>query len=330
MKPNTQALDSRSLLALPSLVLSFAFGLFGAVTLALPASMAWSFEVRAHRGGRVESPENLIPAFAAGTALGSDSLELDIHFTRDGQIVVSHDADLARRCKSSSGQRIIKPRPIITMTLKEIKEFDCGSLPDSEFPHQTLSPGAKIPTLNEVFNMMERTDLRNADKVKVAIEIKIWPDHPEYTPSPNQIAENLVKLIEDRRMSERVVIISFNAKVLQEIYNMRPKLALELLVENAQFFNDQAYTRKELILPYSAILPYWEMVNKNNIASFHKKGVKVIPWFPNKKRIWSKLMDLGVDGITTDDPRGLLAYEKFRRENPQPPCTSWWCDFRIF
>jgi glycerophosphoryl diester phosphodiesterase len=272
------------------------------------SSLASDFEVRAHRGGRENAPENIIPAFIAGIKNGSDSIELDIHFTRDQQIVVSHDSDLARQCVTLDGQKILHVKPILQMSLKEVQQFDCGSVHDPEFPNQVLSPGAKIPTLNDVLDLLEDKGLANSGKVKVAIEIKIWPGHPELTPPRNQIVSLLTKLLEKRKIESRVVIISFDPIVLQMIKKQSPALAIQLLVapQSAGLLLDWANPNLKPELQIDAILPYWEMLNSNIIKALHNQGNKVIPWTPNKKNIWKNLIDNGVDGITTDDPKGLL------------------------
>jgi glycerophosphoryl diester phosphodiesterase len=280
--------------------------IFGNNLLALRAN---ALETRAHRGGTFYAPENILPAIQIGIEKGSETVEFDIHITSDKQIVVSHDSNLSRRCLTTD-QKKASTKPIIQMTLEEVQQVECGSLPDPEFPHQKLFPGAKIPTLNQVFDLLDRNDVPNSGSVKLVIEIKYDSNHPELYAGRAEIAKLLTELMAARKVEQRVVIISFDPQMLHDVYKLNPNLPLQLLVGDAGFFERLSYSTKDLGFPIVAILPYSGFVDAVNVVRFHRQGIKVNPWYPNDIQSWQKMLDYGVDGVTTDDPEGFLVFIK--------------------
>ena len=97
----------------------------------------------AHRGGALEGPENTLETFAAGLAAGADRLELDVHATSDGEIVVLHDADLGR---TTDGRGPVRER-----TLSEVRALDAGARFGAEDGSRPFAGrGIRVPTLAEV------------------------------------------------------------------------------------------------------------------------------------------------------------------------------------
>src|SRR5260370_33091790 len=108
--------------------------------------------VHGARGARAMRPENTIPAFEYAIGVGVDVLELDMAVTKDDVLVVSHDPLLNPEICSGPGG----PRAIRTLTLKELRQWDCGALRNPRFPKQTPVPGTPMPTLDEVFALSSR------------------------------------------------------------------------------------------------------------------------------------------------------------------------------
>src|SRR5246500_4417568 len=159
-----------------------------------PGARLGAFDLEAHRGGRALRPENTLPSFANALSMGVDTLELDMGVTRDGVVVVSHERglnpDLAR---GPDGRYIDTGIPYIKLTLAEVKKYDVGKIrPGSayaaRFPEQLPIPGTRIPTLAEVFDLVRRSGDRH---VRLNIETKIDPTHPEESPDP----EHFVRLL---------------------------------------------------------------------------------------------------------------------------------------
>src|SRR5580700_4513101 len=113
------------------------------------AFSAHAIQVHGHRGARAMRPENTIPAFEYAIGVGVDVLELDMAVTLDDVLVVSHDPLLNPEICQGPRASI----PIRTLTLKELRQWDCGALRNPSFPKQTPVPGTRIPTLDEVFDL---------------------------------------------------------------------------------------------------------------------------------------------------------------------------------
>src|ERR1700744_3447865 len=142
------------------------------VTLIASASMSVSTTkkilVHGHRGARAMRPENTIPAFEYAIHAGVDALEMDMAVTKDNVIVISHDPILEPPV--CSGPR---PKAVIhTLTLEQVREWDCGAVQNPNFPTQEAIPGARIPTLDQVLSLSK---LGNFD---FNSETKSFPDKP--------------------------------------------------------------------------------------------------------------------------------------------------------
>src|SRR5258705_1556459 len=118
------------------------------VALGMMVGGAWAqtIQVHGHRGARAMRPENTLPAFEYAIGAGVDALELDLAVTKDDHLVVSHDPVINAEICSGPGQ----PRPIRTLTLAELRHWDCGGKRNPAYPKQTPVPGTRIPTLDEV------------------------------------------------------------------------------------------------------------------------------------------------------------------------------------
>ena len=192
--------------------------LAAALTLAATGSAA-AFDIEAHRGGRALFPENTLPAFANALSIGVDTLELDMGVTQDGVIVVSHERglnpDLAR---AADGAYVAPPgTPFIRLPLAAIKQFDVGKIRPgsayaSQFPDQHAVPDTPIPTLAEVFGLVRQS---GDGHVRLNIETKIDPNHPDESPDPERFVKLVLGLLEAENFGDRVMIQSFDWRTLQ-------------------------------------------------------------------------------------------------------------------
>src|ERR1700755_2491186 len=113
---------------------------------------ATRIQVHGHRGARAMRPENTIPAFEYAIGVGVDVLELDMAVTKDNVLVVSHDPMLNPAICTGPGT----PVAIHTLTLAELRKWDCGAKQNPLFSKQPPVPGTPIPTLDEVFDLAPR------------------------------------------------------------------------------------------------------------------------------------------------------------------------------
>src|SRR6266481_59544 len=141
-------------------------------------------QVHGHRGARAMRPENTIPAFEYAIAAGADVLELDMSVTRDNVVVVSHDPYLEPPICTGPAPRAA----IRQLTLAEVKQWDCGVKQNPAFPKQHTVPGTRIPALDEVFALAPK------GKFEFNIETKIFAEHPELTPPPEEFARLVLEV----------------------------------------------------------------------------------------------------------------------------------------
>ena len=280
--------------------------------------------VHGHRGARTWRPENTIPAFQFAIDHGADVLELDLTVTKDNVLVVSHNPTLAPG--SYPGERIFKGpsiaplTPIRTMTLAEVRQYDCGSVTLKNFPNQVAVPGTKVATFDEVL------DLAKGTTVQFNVETKSFPNHPEFTPPPSEFVELIVAAIKRHQVDPaRIILQSFDWRTLAEMRKQYPAIRLSALVGQARYdalmghtdpTKDFAAIAKET--GAEIISPAWEMVTPEQVAAAHQAGAQVAPWTPDTPDAWQKLADANVDAIISDDPVALLAWLRSQKPPLHP------------
>ena len=250
--------------------------------------------VHGHRGARAVLPENTIPAFEYAIEVGADVVELDLAVTRDNVLVASHDPVLSPAiCRGPAGSRVIRE-----LTIEELRRWDCGSMPNPEFPKQKPVAGARIPTLDEVLALASRGDF------EFNIETKITPDQPQYTPPPGEFARLLVETIRKHNLESRVIVQSFDFRTLHAVKRLAPEIRLSALYGRGSrdFVSVARQAGAAIISPHHAL------VTPEKVAAAHAAGLQVIPWTANTPDVWDTLIAAGVDAIITDDPEALIRY----------------------
>lgn len=277
--------------------------------LAAFAEAAPRVEVQGHRGARAVLPENTLAAFDEALRVGVDVLELDLNVTRDGVLVVSHDKEINPViCLAPGGKRVKGHRAILSLTLKQVRSYDCGSLKNPRFPDQKPVPGQRIPTLDEVFDLVRDSKHPAARSVELNIETKIVPGEPRLSPSPERFARLVVRAVRRRRMEKRVIVQSFDHRTLAEVKRLAPGIRIAALISD----NLPDLPAAAKALKAEIISPNHLWITKAEVDRLHKAGVRVIPWTVNTERGWRRMLRLGVDGIITDDPGRLIDFLKRR------------------
>ena len=268
-----------------------------------------AIEVHGHRGARARFPENTLPAFEYAVKSGVNYLEMDMAVTKDGVIVISHDPHISPIiCLDPQGKPIEGPEgPLIhSLTLKELKQYDCGTIRNPRFPTQQPVPGTRIPTLDEVFTMVEKSRDPNAKRVKFNIETKIFPDHPEYTVGVEEFVKKFLDIVNRHHMLPRVILQSFDYRTLVEGKKVNPKLVTVALSEDPK--EDLVASMKKI--GANVMSPDHQIINPEIVSRLHELGVTVVPWTVNDPADWQKLLDMKVDGIISDDPLALITFLK--------------------
>jgi glycerophosphoryl diester phosphodiesterase len=282
---------------LPSLIYRILF------LIVLIPVQSWAVEVHGHRGARAVRPENTLPAFQYALEVGVDVLELDLHVTKDRELVLSHNAKIPKDlCLGPGGKPISKEPPIYSLTLSEVKEYDCGSLRHSKYPNQVSVPNTPIPTLAELFKLVNESNLPSARKVRFNIETKMNP--ARLSPPPEEFVSLVMREIEAFGMIDRVIIQSFDFRTLREVRKTHPQVVISALVEDSRI---NLIKVAEQLKP-EIISPEWQMLDEDLVARLHSRGVQVAPWTANNAPVWRKLLEWKVDAVITDDPKGLIDY----------------------
>lgn len=292
-----------------------------------------SFDVQGHRGARGLQPENTLPAFEAALDLGVDTLELDLHFTADGEVVVWHDPIVSPdKCRFDATRSIAGPDleeandadiAVAGFTRQQLRAYRCDRNPDERrFPDQRAEPTGlagdnyEIVTLGELFDFVaayaaapaKSAEQRNrAAAVRFNVETKRVPDRPEtindgfdgVDPGPFELA--LLEVIDAYEIADRVTVQSFDLRSLRAIRSVDDEIELAALTRrNEPFPADTAQ--------YANVWsPDYRSLSAAAIDAAHAAGMQVIPWTVNETADMARLIGFGVDGLITDRPDLLLA-----------------------
>lgn len=226
-----------------------------------------------HRGASAYAPMNTLPAFELAAEQGADGIELDVHLSKDGELVIIHDFTIE---ETSNGEGAV-----VDLSLEELKSFDAGSWFSPDFA------GTQIPTLDEVFEAVGK-------KLIVNVEIK------SLSPSGDGTEEAVVACIERHAMQKRVIVSSFNPRVLKRFRSLMPEVPLGyLLSPDAMSGQTQVIVNPN---SYDARHLYYEMINQSQMAWSKENGHVVNAWTVNDPARARQLAMLGVHGIITDMP----------------------------
>ena len=236
--------------------------------------------VISHRGANRVTPQNTIEAFKKAIQFRADGFETDVHLTSDGVPVLCHNYTID---KTSDGKGAIAKN-----TLDYLKGFDFGS-----YFHHTFK-GTEIPTLEEFLNLSEKANLKVLN-----IEIKS-PRSKDYT-----IVDKVIEAVKAHNLFDKLLISSFDPSVLVVCKKIDKNCKTGLLYSPDKLIgvkisrNPVGFAKE---IGADALHPMYLYVNKRYMEKAHNAGLMVNPWTVNKAKTAQKLIDLGVDGIITDNP----------------------------
>ncbi len=240
----------------------------------------------AHRGGARIAPENTLEAFAAGLAAGADRLEMDVHATRDGHVVVIHDPTVDRTTDGSGAVR--------TMTLGELQRHDAGArFPGDAADFPFRGRGVRVPTLDEV--------LKAFPGVPLNIEIK--QDEPA-------IEAAVLAVLDRHDARQQVVLAAEEASIMARIRAAAPDVLTSFSAADVLEFVTawhggtlHAYRPPGIALQIPPSFEGIALVTADSVAHAHALGLEVHVWTIDDPAEMASLLDLGVDALMSDVPQ---------------------------
>lgn len=236
-----------------------------------------------HRGESADAPENTMAAFNLAWERKAAAIELDVHLTRDGALIVSHDADAKR---TTGVSKVIKES-----TLAELRTLDAGRWKDPKWA------GEKMPTLVEALKTIPENG-------RCFIEVKVGP---EAVPA-------LVDAVrESGKRAEQIVVISFHADTIAETKRRLPQLKAYFLSGFRQDPETKAWspTVDELIRQAKEIgadgldLASKGPVDRQFVDRVKAAGLEFYVWTVDDPKEAARFIQAGVDGVTTNRASGL-------------------------
>ena len=232
-------------------------------------------KIFAHRGSKGTHPENTLASFKEAVRVGSDGIELDVHLTKDGQLVVIHDETVDR---TTNGTGEIK-----NLTLAEIKAIDAGSWFNETFA------GEKIPTLEEVLRLLKELGFDGQ------LNIELKTDIIQY----EGLVEKCLVLQGTEDWPFTIVYSSFNPYTLVELKQANSSQEIGLLFESKEWANKgDAMLVKESYHPDLKLLD-WTL-------EWNTKQLPLRVWTVNKDKDINRCFELQIEAIFTDYPETAL------------------------
>lgn len=223
-------------------------------------------QVTAHRGHDRLAPENTLSALRKGIESGADYVEIDVHLTSDGVLMLLHDRDLKRVTGDS--------RRLDQLTRAEVQQLDAGSWFSPEFK------GERVPTLEEAIDVCR-------GHIRMNIEVKTFgPVGPVVTET--------VRVIHDQDFADQCIITSLSYRALQEVKRQDPTLLTGFIV--AQSVGDIGR------LDVNALSVRAEHLTDAMMLAAHQRGLDMLAWTVNDPQQMLELYYRGVDNLIVSDP----------------------------
>jgi glycerophosphoryl diester phosphodiesterase len=303
---------------------------FALLLFMLIATPSLAFDLEGHRGTRGLAPENTLAAFRRAIEIGVTTIETDMSVTKDDVVVISHNPSLnPDLVRDTDGHWLASPGPPIrSLTLAELRRYDIGRInPASQyarqFPEQKAVDGERFPKLSELFDLGKAV----GKPVRFNIETKITPTSGSNTPDPATFARQVIAVVREANVVDRVTVQSFDWRTLIEAKRIAPEIETSCLtiqtrddntIQQAPDGGPSPWHAGLALRDHGGSLPalvkaagcgtwsmFWRNLTPKELADAHALGLKVLPWTVNERGDMRSLIDLGVDGIITDYPDRL-------------------------
>lgn len=223
-------------------------------------------DIVAHRAGAMFAPENTIAALHEAIDSKADYAEIDVQETKDGQLIVMHDANFER----TAGVR----KNVWDVEFNELRQYDAGIRTAYRYKDE------KIPTLEEMIQ-------EAGNNIKLMIELKS-------TGHEQNLEQRTVDLIRQYQYQEQCMVVSMDRKILKKIKELAPEIKTGLI-------SAVAYGSLENMEEADAFSVEATFVTRNMISRLKANGKPIYVWTLNNEKSIRKYVEMGVDGIITDN-----------------------------
>jgi glycerophosphoryl diester phosphodiesterase len=238
-----------------------------------------------HRGYCQLAPENTLPSFKLAIAASADLVELDYHHTKDDKLIVIHDSHLDRTTDARNRWRRHRTK-VASKTAAEIQTLDAGSWFDAKYI------GTKVPLLDEALDTIQQNCVTLIERKHGA---------------PN----SCINLLRNKGLINKVVVQSFDWKYLKQFHEQEPGQILAALGPPTMLADGKKRLRRGKTLSAAwlddlqktgAKIAVWNrQLSKLAVQLAHERGLKVWVYTINDSALANRLLDIGVDGLITNN-----------------------------
>ena len=251
---------------------------------AAPATDLATVDNVAHRGASAYAPENTLAAVREGIEMKADLIELDVQRSKDGELVLVHDTNLARTTDAEQVFPGRAPWRVSDLTYDEMLRLDAGSWKSAEYA------GERIPTLREAVEVIR------GSRSGMLLEIKAPSLYPGIEA---EVAEDLRRFpgyVDSAVAADRLVVQSFDFGSMRTFTDLEPDVPVGLLgtppvadLEGLATWADQ-------------VNPNHRSADAGYVAAVHDAGMECLVWTVDAPADMERALDLGVDGVITNKP----------------------------
>jgi glycerophosphoryl diester phosphodiesterase len=295
----------KSKLIVPAALVGLAVLACSAVNKSLPVRIKYpAFFKVGHRGTRGLMPENTIPSMIKAIQIGANTVEMDIHITRDGKVMVYHDDDFdPTYTLMPDGSEIPKAErkkyTFYQMDYAAIRPFVIGAKPYPAYPQQKMMR-TYAPLLGELIDSVDHyTKVNHLPGVNYLIEIKSGPETDgKNQPAPEEFVDKMMAVLKPKKLGSRLIVQSFDMRPLQVMHKKYPGVALGYLTGDKKVSFEANMTAMGFTPNFYN--PYAALVTPELVDKCHKKGMLMCVWTPNTIDEMKQIKAMNVDGIITD------------------------------
>lgn len=238
----------------------------------------------AHRGASAYAPENTLTAVREGIEMGSDLIEVDVQRTKDGELVLVHDTNLARTTDVEQVFPDRAPWKVTDFTYGEISRLDAGSWKGEEYA------GERIPTLSESI------DVIRPSRAGLLLEIKAPGLYPGIEADVVQAMREVPGYVESAVAADRLVVQSFSFGSMRTYSELEPSVPVGLLG------TPPVAALPELATWADQVNPHHKSFDAAYVDAVHAAGMECLTWTVDDPADMNAAIDKGVDGVISNRP----------------------------